>query len=97
MKAKDFDKNFDKGKDISKHLDVSKALRSGRKQKIGNIEHRRKVHPTQEEGQRMTLEALADVDVGRVVNHEAVEKWAESLSTKNPLLFHRNWHAKEDR
>jgi len=37
----------------------------------------------------MTLEALADVDAGRVVDHEAVEKWAESLSIKNPLLLPR--------
>ena len=46
------------------------------------IENRRKVPPTQEARQRMTLEALANVDAGRVVDHEAVEKWAESLSTK---------------
>jgi hypothetical protein len=86
MKAKEFDKKFDKGKDISKHLDVSKALKPGRKQKSGNIGHQRKVHPTQEERQRMTLEALSDVDAGRVIDHEAVEKWAESLSTKKPQL-----------
>jgi len=46
------------------------------------IEHRKNVHPTQEARQRMTLEALVDVDAGRVVDHEAVEKWAEGLSTK---------------
>jgi predicted transcriptional regulator len=43
----------------------------------------------EEERRRMTLEALADVDAGRVVDHEAVEKWAESLSTKNPLPLPR--------
>ena len=46
----------------------NKTRRSGRKQKIGNIEHRKKVHPTQEERQRLTLEALADVDAGCVID-----------------------------
>lgn len=35
----------------------------------------------EEERHRMTLEALADVDAGRVVDHEAVQAWADSLST----------------
>ncbi len=38
----------------------------------------------EEERQRLTLEAMADVDAGHVIDHEAVQKWAESLSTKNP-------------
>lgn len=29
----------------------------------------------------MTREALADVDAGRVVDHQAVQSWADSLST----------------
>ncbi len=29
MKAKDFDKTFDEGKSVIKHLDLSKARRSG--------------------------------------------------------------------
>jgi CopG antitoxin of type II toxin-antitoxin system len=33
MKAKEFDKKFDEGKDISKYLDVAKARRRGREQK----------------------------------------------------------------
>ncbi len=34
---------------------------------------------------QLTLEALADVDVGKTVEHEEVEKWAESLDTDKPL------------
>lgn len=30
-------------------------------------------------------EALADVDIGRVIGHHAVHVWADSLSTNNPL------------
>jgi hypothetical protein len=33
MKAKEFDKKFDKGSDIFKHLEVAKAKRPGRKRK----------------------------------------------------------------
>jgi predicted transcriptional regulator len=29
---------------------------------------------------RLTLEALADVDVGRVTDHQAVQTWADGLS-----------------
>ncbi len=39
----------------------------------------------EEERQRMTLEAMGDVDAGRVIAHEAVQEWAESLSTEKPL------------
>ena len=39
----------------------------------------------QEEQHRLTLEALADVDAGRVVDHQAVRAWADSLGTANPL------------
>ncbi|MDE2141987.1 MAG: ribbon-helix-helix protein, CopG family [Elusimicrobia bacterium] len=30
---------------------------------------------------QLTLEGLADVDAGRVVDHESVRSWAESLGT----------------
>jgi len=33
----------------------------------------------EEERRRLTLEALADVDAGRIVSHEEVQAWAESL------------------
>ncbi len=38
----------------------------------------------EEERQRLTLEALADVDAGRVIDHQAVQEWAESLGTDEP-------------
>jgi hypothetical protein len=38
MKAKEFDKQFDKGKDISKNLDLSKSKRLGREQMRVNVE-----------------------------------------------------------
>lgn len=39
----------------------------------------------EEERSRLTREALADVDAGRVVDHQAVQAWADSLSTDSPL------------
>lgn len=39
----------------------------------------------EEERHRMTLEALDDVDAGCVVDHQAVQAWADSLSTGMPL------------
>jgi hypothetical protein len=38
MKAKDFDKKFDKGESIVKHLDLSKAKRSKQAQKRVNVD-----------------------------------------------------------
>jgi predicted transcriptional regulator len=38
----------------------------------------------EEERRRLTLEGLADVDAGRLIDHEAVKAWAASLSTDNP-------------
>ena len=38
MKAREFDKKFDKGEDISEHLDLSKAKRPGRTQKSLNVD-----------------------------------------------------------
>lgn len=39
----------------------------------------------EEEKERRTLEALAEVRAGRVVSDEAVHAWIESLDTDNPL------------
>jgi predicted transcriptional regulator len=39
----------------------------------------------EEERQRLTMEALADVDAGRIIDDKPVQEWAESLSTENPL------------
>jgi len=38
MKAKDFDKKFDEGKNISKHLDTSKSRRPEQEQKRVNVD-----------------------------------------------------------
>jgi len=34
---------------------------------------------------RMTLDAMVDVDAGQVIDHQAVQAWAESLGTDQPL------------
>ena len=39
----------------------------------------------EEERRRLTLEALADVDAGNVIDHKAVQMWASSLDTDKPL------------
>jgi len=38
MKAKEFDKKFDDGEDVSKYLDVSKARRPAQEQKRVNVD-----------------------------------------------------------
>lgn len=38
----------------------------------------------EEEREQLTREALADVDAGRVIDHQAVQAWAASLGTKKP-------------
>lgn len=43
----------------------------------------------EEERDRLTQEALTDVDAGRVIDHRAVQKWADSLSTDEPLALPR--------
>lgn len=39
----------------------------------------------EEERERLTREALADVDAGHVIDHQAVQTWADSLGTDKPL------------
>ena len=39
----------------------------------------------EEERRRLTLEALADVDSGGVIDHQAVQAWADSLDSDEPL------------
>ena len=41
----------------------------------------------EEERTRLTCEALEDVDQARVIDHQTVLNWAESLSTNKPLLI----------
>jgi hypothetical protein len=38
MKAKEFDRKFDMGKDVSKHLDLSRASRPGQEKKRINVD-----------------------------------------------------------
>lgn len=39
----------------------------------------------EEERERLTREALADVDSGHVVDHQAVQAWADSLNANEQL------------
>jgi len=39
----------------------------------------------EEERRRLAIEALADVQAGRVIDHQAVQAWADSLDTDKPL------------
>lgn len=39
----------------------------------------------EEERSRLTREALDDVETGRVIDHHAMQAWADSLDTEHPL------------
>ena len=39
----------------------------------------------EEERHKLTLQALASVDAGHVIDHERVLAWVDSLGTDNPL------------
>ena len=39
----------------------------------------------QNETSRLTREAMDDVKLGHVIDHQAVQAWADSLDTDNPL------------
>ena len=39
----------------------------------------------EEERHRMTLDALIDVDAGRVIDHQRMQAWADSLTSDTPL------------
>lgn len=43
----------------------------------------------EEEWERLTREALADVDAGQVIDHQVVQAWAKSLGTDKPLQVPR--------
>lgn len=43
----------------------------------------------EEERTRLTREALADVDAGHVIDHQAVQAWADSLGGDEPLPLPR--------
>ncbi|WP_448725686.1 tetratricopeptide repeat protein [Pseudomonas farris] len=66
---------------------ASKALVSATDLRIRAlaIEYRQKTMQLGAEQCRLTHEALADVDAGRVFDHEIVQAWADSLSTDHRL------------
>lgn len=39
----------------------------------------------EEERSRLTREALDDIDAGRVIGHQEVQAWADSLGAEHPL------------
>ncbi|MBV8634066.1 MAG: ribbon-helix-helix protein, CopG family [Burkholderiaceae bacterium] len=39
----------------------------------------------EEERSRLTREAMVDVDAGRVIDHQALQAWADSLDSDSPL------------
>ncbi|OWO94060.1 CopG family transcriptional regulator [Rhizobium esperanzae] len=43
----------------------------------------------EEERRRLTLEALADVESGNVVDHQSVQAWADSLDGDEPISLPR--------
>ncbi|AGA90676.1 putative transcriptional regulator [Thioflavicoccus mobilis 8321] len=43
----------------------------------------------EDERDRLTREALADVDAGRVIDHQAVQAWADRLDCEEPLRVPR--------
>ncbi|HBO98069.1 MAG TPA: CopG family transcriptional regulator [Candidatus Omnitrophica bacterium] len=54
MKAKDFDKKFDEGQDMSRHLDVAKARRPEQEQKRVNVDFPQwMVHSLDKEAKRL--------------------------------------------
>jgi predicted transcriptional regulator len=46
----------------------------------------------EDERDRLTQEALADVDAGRVFDHPSVQRWADSLGTDRPLPAPCQWN-----
>lgn len=44
----------------------------------------------EEERDRLTQAALADIDADRVIDHQAVQAWANSLGTGQPLPVPRD-------
>jgi predicted transcriptional regulator len=43
----------------------------------------------EEEHRRLTMEALAEVDAGVVIDHQAVQTWANGLDADQPLPIPR--------
>ncbi|MDO9140459.1 MAG: ribbon-helix-helix domain-containing protein [Methylobacter sp.] len=45
----------------------------------------------EEERSRLTFEALADVDAGRIIDQQTVQAWADSLGTDSALPLPQSW------
>lgn len=49
---------------------------------VKRLEHSRNwIVKQEEERERLTHEALADVDAGLIIDHQAVQAWVDGLST----------------
>ena len=84
MKAKDFDKKFDRGESVLPQLDLSKATRPAQEQRRVNVDF-----PVEEIRQvREQLLAQFDGDLGKYVNHliEEEAKDHDRLITKEEVL-----------
>ncbi len=43
----------------------------------------------QEERRLLTLEAMADIDAGLIIQHQAVQEWADRIDSSQPLPLPR--------
>ena len=64
MKAKEFDKKFDNGEDISKHLDLSRAKRTNQEAKRVNVDFPSwMIHTLDKEADRMGVSRQSIIKV----------------------------------
>ncbi|AWY42740.1 sel1 repeat family protein [Pseudomonas putida] len=70
---------------------ASEALSSATDPRIQalSVEYHQKTVWLSDEKNRLTREALVDVDTGNVVNHEVVQAWADALNTDDPFPLPR--------
>ncbi|MEX5575017.1 hypothetical protein Q1J52_19010 [Pseudomonas lijiangensis] len=52
---------------------------------ISNGQYSSSIGQEAKERSSLTREALADVDAGRVIDHEEVQAWADSLNIETPM------------
>ena len=64
MKAKEFDKKFDSGQDISKHIDISKSVRPNQEQKRVNVDFPAwMIHSLDREAKRLGIPSQSVIKV----------------------------------
>ncbi|AZO42845.1 hypothetical protein EJ076_17950 [Mesorhizobium sp. M7D.F.Ca.US.005.01.1.1] len=63
------------------HGPLRGASRGGRERGALMVKNRRISAEQEEELRRLTLEALADVDAGRVIDHQTVQTWVDNLDS----------------